>query len=101
MRIELLHWEGCPSTDEALELIETVLCERGIDEEVEMRHVGNDEDAQALDFRGSPTIRVDGHDVDPVGAAGRRVALACRIYHLPDGRVSPVPTREMLEEALR
>ena len=49
---------------------------------------------------GSPTIRVDGRDIDPAGASARP-ALNCRIYHLPDGRVSPVPTREQLEEALR
>jgi len=27
-------------------------------------------------------------------------ALTCRIYHLPDGRVSPVPSRAQLERAL-
>ena len=54
----------------------------------------------SLRFPGSPTIRVDGRDVDPAGA-GARPALTCRIYHLPDGRVSPVPSREQLEAALR
>jgi hypothetical protein len=100
-RIELLHWEGCPSLDETQELLASVLTARGLDVEVELRHVGTQEEAQALDFRGSPTIRVDGRDVDPDGASRQRAALACRIYHLPDGRVSPVPSREMLEEALR
>ena len=57
------------------------------------------EEAEELAFPGSPTIRVDGRDVDPAGA-GSRPALTCRIYHLPDGRVSPVPSREQLEEAI-
>jgi len=57
------------------------------------------DEAEELAFPGSPTIRVDGRDVDPAGAASRP-ALTCRIYHLPDGRVSPVPSREQLEEAL-
>jgi hypothetical protein len=52
-----------------------------------------------LAFPGSPTIRVDGRDIDPQGAQARP-ALNCRIYHLPDRRVSPVPTREQLEAAL-
>ena len=99
MKIELLYWEGCPSHPEALALLEDVLAERGIDAEVELRNVETDEEAQALRFPGSPTIRVDGRDVDAAGA-GSRPALNCRIYHLPDGRVSPIPSREQLEEAL-
>jgi hypothetical protein len=61
--------------------------------------VRTDDEAEALSFPGSPTIRVDGRDVDPAGAAARP-ALNCRIYYLPDGNVSPVPTREQLEAAL-
>jgi hypothetical protein len=100
MRIEVLHWEGCPSTPEALELLERVLAERGVEEPIELREVKTEGEAEELRFPGSPTIRIDGLDVDPVGAEARP-SLACRIYHLPDGRVSPVPSREQLEEALR
>ena len=64
------------------------------------REVTSQEDAELLGFPGSPTIRVDGHDVDPESAGGR-VMLACRIYRLPDGRISPIPARETLEAALR
>jgi len=99
MKVELLYWDGCPSHPEALELLEDVLAERGIDAVVELRRVETDEEAQALHFPGSPTIRIDGRDVDAVGASSRP-ALNCRIYHLPDGRVSPIPSREQLEEAL-
>ena len=48
---------------------------------VELREVLTDEEAETLRFPGSPTIRVDGRDVDPAGAEARP-ALACRIYHL-------------------
>jgi hypothetical protein len=99
-KIELLYWEGCPSHPEALELLRDVLAARGIDAEIDMRHIETQEEAEALRFPGSPTIRVDGRDVDPAGAESRP-ALNCRIYVLPDGGVSPVPTREQLEEALR
>jgi hypothetical protein len=99
-RIELFYWEGCPSYPEALELLRAVLAERGIDSEVELREVRTHEQADELRFPGSPTIRIDGRDVDPDGAKAQP-ALACRIYRLPDGRVSPVPSREQLEEALR
>ncbi len=99
MKIELLYWDGCPSHPEALALLNLVLVERGVDANVELREVRTDEEAQQLRFPGSPTIRVDGRDVDASGADSRP-ALTCRIYHLADGRVSPIPSREQLEEAL-
>jgi hypothetical protein len=97
--IEFLFWEGCPSTPEAKELLEGVLADRGIDTAVAMREVRSQAEAEELAFPGSPTIRIDGCDVDPKGAAARP-ALNCRIYYRPDGRVSPVPSREQLEAAL-
>jgi hypothetical protein len=97
MRVELLYWEGCPSYPEARELLDEVLAGRA---EIEMREVTTQEEASTLRFPGSPTIRVDGRDIDPDGASGPP-ALICRIYRTPDGRVTPVPSREQLEEALR
>jgi hypothetical protein len=99
VRIELLFWDGCPSHPEAEAVLRDVLAARGLDAEVELREVTTQAEAEAERFPGSPTIRIDGRDVDPVGAAARP-ALTCRIYTLPDGRVSPVPSREQLEEAL-
>lgn len=98
--IELLFWEGCPSHPEAKALLEQVLAELGREDEIVMTEVESDEEAERLRFPGSPTIRVDERDVDAEGANGRP-SLTCRIYYLPDGRVSPVPSREQLEAALR
>jgi hypothetical protein len=99
MRVELLYWEGCPSYPEARDLLEDVLRERGRDEAIEMREVVTMADAEKLRFPGSPTIRFDGQDVDPVGA-GQPPSLTCRIYHDAEGRVSPLPSRDQLEAAL-
>ena len=99
MDIEFLYWEGCPSYPEARQLLEDVLAEREIDADVNVREVRSQAEAEELRFPGSPTIRVDGRDVDPDGASGRP-ALLCRIYRKPDGGASPVPTREQLEAAL-
>jgi hypothetical protein len=81
-RIEFLYFADCPSHPEALALLRRVLEERHLEPEVEVREVRTDEEARALAF------------------AGARPALTCRIYRLPDGRVSPLPTREQIEEAL-
>jgi hypothetical protein len=99
MRIEFLFWEGCPSHPEAKELLLEVLAERGIEAPIEWREMRTHEDAVAHAFPGSPTIRIDGRDVDPAGAEVPP-ALTCRVYRFPDGRVSPVPSRQQLEEAL-
>jgi len=98
--IELFYWEGCPSHPEAKALLEQVLAELGRDDQIVMTEVRSDEEAERLRFPGSPTIRVDGRDIDAMGANGRP-SLTCRIYYLPDGRVSPVPSREQMEAALR
>jgi len=99
VRIDFLFWRECPSHPEARELLGEVLEKRGVEADVVEREVLTDEEAEELAFPGSPTIRVDGRDVDPDGARARP-SLTCRIYHLPNGRVSPVPSREQLEEAL-
>ena len=99
-RVELLYWQGCPSHGEALDLLRTVLAERGLNVEVTVREVRSRAEAIELAFPGSPTIRVDGRDVSPDGADAPP-ALTCRIYRLEDGRVSPVPSRQQLEDALR
>ena len=99
MRIDFLLWRECPSHAEARALLREVMEERGVEADVVEREVLTQAEAQELAFPGSPTIRVDGRDVDP-GGAGGRPSLTCRIYHLPDGRVSPVPSREQREDAL-
>jgi hypothetical protein len=98
--IELLYWDGCPSHAEALELVRSVLAAAGRDDEIVVREITSQAEAEAAGFPGSPTILVDGHDVDPIGAEQAPVMLSCRIYRLPDGRSSPVPARNQIEEAL-
>jgi hypothetical protein len=98
--VEFLYWEGCPSYPEARELLEDVLRVQAADVEIQVRQVETQEEAVELRFPGSPTIRIDGRDVDPAGA-DEPPSLTCRIYQLPDGRVSPIPSREQFEEALR
>ena len=99
MKIELLFWDGCPSHPEALELLRSVMDERGIAEPIELVEVHGRDDAVALAFPGSPTIRVDGRDIDPAGAS-EPPSLTCRVYVLEDGKPSPVPSRRQIEEAI-
>jgi hypothetical protein len=100
MRVELLWWEGCPSTPEALDDLRRILREERVEAEVELVEVVGDEQAQAERFPGSPTIRIDGEDAVPADG-GEPLSLTCRVYRLRDGRVSPTPDPEDLREAVR
>lgn len=98
--IELLWWEGCPSTEPALAQLREALEDLGIENaEVRKREIRTDADAQAAGFVGSPTILVDGIDV--AGASpSEPAALNCRVYRLRDGRISPTPDPDDLREVL-
>jgi hypothetical protein len=100
VRIELLFWAGCPSHPEAEALLREVLDDAGMDAPIEVVEVRTQEEAEVLRFAGSPTIRIDGRDVDEDGARESRPALTCRIYTTEEGTVSPVPTRAQIERAL-
>jgi hypothetical protein len=97
--VELLWWSGCPSWEEAGRIVREEMAAAGLDPEaLEAREVGTDEAARREGFVGSPTIRVDGHDVQEPG--DRPLGLTCRVYRLRDGRVSPLPDRADVREAL-
>lgn len=97
--IEYFFWEGCPSHEKALPLLREEMRELGIPEsELSVTEVLTDEDAQRLQFIGSPTIRIDGEDVADTGDA--TYGLDCRLYYTRAGRPSPLPDRDDLKEAL-
>lgn len=99
-RVEFLWWSGCPSWERALARLREQMEAVGLDPEaVELREVDAERDAEREGFVGSPTIRVDGRDVQDPGA--EPTGLSCRIYRLRDGRVSPLPDPADLRDALR
>jgi len=98
-KVELLWWRGCPSWEEAIAGLRERMREAGLDpDELEVREVDSDAEAERERFVGSPTIRVDGRDVQDPGA--EPVGLTCRVYRLRDGRISPLPDPDDVREAL-
>jgi hypothetical protein len=100
-RVELLWWRECPSWERALVMLREAMEDAGLDpDSVEVREIDTEEAASREEFVGSPTIRVDGADVQ--GPAGDEpTGLACRVYRRRDGRTSPLPDPEDLRDALR
>jgi hypothetical protein len=97
--VSFLYYEECPSYDLALERLREVLDEVGTPAEVEVVKVETEEQARELRFVGSPTIRVDGQDIDP--PRDSTYVLTCRAYRLEDDRISPLPSKDMIRRALR
>jgi hypothetical protein len=98
--VQLLWWRGCPSWEEALAILREEMEMAGVDpRSVDVREVRTDQEAERAGFVGSPTIRIDDRDVEPPG--GEPIGLTCRVYRLGDGRISPLPDRARLREALR
>ena len=98
MRVSFLYYEECLSHDLALERLREVMAEEGISREVEVIKVETEDQARELRFVGSPTIRVDGQDID--SPSDTRYVLTCRAYRLEDGRISPLPSKDMIRRAL-
>ena len=99
MRVSFLYYEDCPSHDVALERLREVMDEEGIPGVVEVVKVETEEQARELHFVGSPTIRVDGQDIDPPDDS--HYALTCRAYRLADDHISPLPSKDMIRRAVR
>lgn len=98
-RIEVLYVHGCPHYPAVLALVERVRAELGIEAELRTILVGDHQAAERAGFPGSPTVRVDGRDVDPDAAATRASSLACRLYRHEHG-LAGQPAERWVRDAL-
>lgn len=99
VKINFLYWEDCPSHERALEMLEEAIAAEGITPDLQIERVDSEEDARRLGFPGSPTIRVNGVDIDETSVG--EIGLTCRMYFREDGRISPLPSPEAIAAALR
>jgi hypothetical protein len=99
VHIELLYVDGCPNWPVAQARLTEDLAHTGWgDEPIELIEVATAEDARTLEFPGSPTIRINGHDPFRYSDDGFS-ALKARVYYTPDGPAG-APTREQLIHAI-
>lgn len=99
MKVEVLYFEGCPNHAPALEMVRRVLDRENIDAEVRSIVVPDENTAGSLRFLGSPSIRVDGMDIEP-GRQADPPFFGCRTYSV-EGRMVGVPPENWLVKALR
>jgi hypothetical protein len=97
--IELLWFDGCPSHDGAHAMIESVIAELDVEARIESIEVTDETMGRAVDFAGSPSIRVAGRDIDPAGGPNEDFSLRCRVYATPTG-LQGLPPRQWLVDAI-
>ena len=99
LRVTFQYIDDCPSHEQALARLRKVLDEEGVSVKIDIIKIESEQQAKLLRFVGSPTILVNDNDIDP--QTNDHYGLACRAYRLEDGRISPLPSEEMIRRAIR
>lgn len=98
MRVELLFWDADPEYMTARQRLVEVLIEDAFETPIQMIAVSTPEDAEFLQFPGSPTIRIDGTDIHPAGV--EEIGLRLRTYPADDGSVERAPSKHIIRRAV-
>jgi hypothetical protein len=96
----MLHTEACPHAAEYLPRLRQIVATAGVSEPVRVRVIADADEAQRERFLGSPTVRVNGRDVEPNADRRSDFGLSCRLYAGTNG-MRGVPIDEWVLNSLR
>ncbi len=100
LNIRLMHVPGCHSWKDALDVLEEAMVEAGIKSTISINIIETDEEAAQFKFVGSPSIHINGEDVDALSKKITQYrASSCRPYFY-EGRSYDYPPKEMIVSAL-
>jgi hypothetical protein len=97
--VEVLYFDGCPHYEALLRHLRELLHGLGADDWLQLRRIPDETAAQHERFLGSPTVRVDGRDVEPGASERSDFGLICRLYSTADG-LRPMPPDDWVLDAL-
>ncbi len=99
MKVEVLYFEGCPNHAPTVEKVGAELQSLGQPKEIREVEVRTQAEAEALGFLGSPSVRINGLDIEPEARNLTGYGMSCRTYL--EGTVrSGVPSRDLIRHAL-
>ena len=98
--VELLWFTDCPNHQVARALLHEIVAELAPGSVIRDIDATEPSFAERVHFPGSPTIRVDGRDVQPGFVDPRDYSPRCRLYPTQQG-LERIPPREWIEAALR
>ena len=99
MNVQVLYFDGCPSYEQLLPRLHVLIERAGVDADVELLRVDSLDAAVERGFLGSPSVRVDGRDIEPGAADRTDYGLKCRLYPTPEG-LRGTPPEPLLLAAL-
>lgn len=97
MHVRVVYFEGCPNAKPAVELVREVADEIGMTVTTELVCISSADEAHRERMHGSPTIQVNGLDVDPAQRSSEAYSFGCRVFRGGNG----LPPRAMLAAALQ
>jgi hypothetical protein len=100
VRIEVLYFDGCPNHEALLPRLREIVADSGISAEIDVRRVSDDAGARRERFLGSPTVRLDGIDIEPGAEIRTDYGMKCRLYRTAAG-LTGQPDEDSLRAALR
>jgi hypothetical protein len=100
VKVELLFFDGCPNHEALLPRLRGLLQSIGAEGDIHLVRVENAEEAQRARFLGSPTVRVNGEDVEPGADDRADFGLKCRLFATPEG-LRGMPADEWVVAAVR
>ena len=99
MQIEFLWFDDCPNHGRAEQVLRELMAERGIEAEIENINVSDLTIGERVKFAGSPSIRIDGVDIEPDYVDSGDYTPRCRLYATSEG-LRGLPEREWVAAAL-
>jgi hypothetical protein len=99
-RVELLYFDGCPNHDALLPRLRRLVEKSDAELDLETRRIDTEDEARQTHFLGSPTVRIDGRDIEPGAEARDDYGLKCRLYRTEAGVIA-LPPDELLVAALK
>ena len=100
MRIEILYFDGCPNRASAVERIKEAMRLELLTAELSEVNVQDAAAARSLRFVGSPTIRIDGNDIETTARTSKDFGMFCRTYADQGKRVG-IPPLDLIRSAMR
>jgi hypothetical protein len=100
MTIEILYFPDCPNYLPAVERVRDALRQECMTAEIKHVEVQDAATAAGIQFLGSPTIRINGVDVEPSARSGGAVGLCCRTYTGGSAR-DGAPSTEIIRQAIK
>ena len=101
VKVEVLYFKGCPNHEAAVEQVRNALRSEGLPILVNEVEIIDPAMAQRVGFLGSPSIRIDGIDVEPGAREIKTFGFGCRTYSDDEGKRSGLPPVGLIKQATR